>query len=96
MNRARMFATVNNEPDPEMTEKLRLRMREEQTVLYIRHYEPEQLLALLDFYSTDIGKSILDSQKRVSDDMASGVRLVSGEIGEESFRRNDRHQKPNN
>ncbi len=55
-------------------------MRQEQIELYIKHYEPEQLQALLDFYGTDIGKSILESQCRVADELAAGTRLVSSEI----------------
>lgn len=84
MNRAKAFASDSNGPNAEMTEKLRLRMREEQTVLYIKHYETEQLMALLDFYSTETGKSILASQERLSNDMASGIRLVSEEVREGS------------
>jgi len=55
-------------------------MRQEQIELYIKHYEPEQLQALLDFYGTDIGKSILQSQSRVSDELAAGTRLISSEV----------------
>lgn len=61
MNRVRSFASMNGVPDPAMAEKMRLRMRQEQTELYIKHFEPEQLFALLDFYSTELGKSILES-----------------------------------
>ncbi len=100
MNRIRTSATMNGVPDPEMAEKHRLRMREEQTELYLKHYEPEQFVALLDFYNTNIGKSILESQKKVSDDMASGMRLVSGEVREGStgntFRHNQPYEKPEN
>lgn len=58
---------------------MRFRMRQEQTELYIKHFDSEQLQALLDFYSTDIGKSILESQSKVSDELAAGTRIVSGE-----------------
>lgn len=80
MNRVRSFASLNGAPDADMAEKLRSRMRQEQTELYIKHFEPEQLQALLDFYNTEIGRSILDSQKKVSDEVSSGARLVSGEV----------------
>lgn len=78
MNRMRSFANLNGKPDPVMAENMRLRMRDEQTELYLKHYETEQLLALLDFYSTDMGKSILESQRNVSDELAAGTRIVSG------------------
>lgn len=76
MNRIRSSATLNGSPDPEMAERSRQRMRQEQIELYIKHYEPEQFLALLDFYSTDIGKSILESQRKVSDELAAGTRIM--------------------
>lgn len=100
MNRISTSATMNGVPDPEIVEKHRSRMRKEQTELYLKHYEPEQFVALLDFYNTDIGKSILESQKNVSDDMASGMRLASVEVREGSpgsiFRHNQSHEKPEN
>lgn len=80
MNRVRSFANLNGVPDADMAEKLRLRMRQEQIELYIKHFEPEQLLALLNFYNTEIGQSILESQKNVSDELAAGARMVSGEL----------------
>jgi len=79
MNRVRSIANLNGAPDPEMAEKMRLRMRQEQAELYLKHFTTEQLQALLDFYKTDMGKSILESQSRVSDELAGGIRLVSGE-----------------
>lgn len=100
MNRVHTFATLNDKPDPATAAKHRARMRDEQVALYIKHYETEQLLALLDFYSTDIGKSILESQKRASDDLASGIRLVSGEVKEGppglSFSTRQSPRKPEN
>lgn len=77
MNRVRGIATDSNGPNAGMTEEFRSRMRAEQTALYVKHYEPEQFIAILDFYNTDIGKSILASQERLADEMASGTRLVS-------------------
>ncbi|NQV69308.1 MAG: DUF2059 domain-containing protein [Pseudohongiella sp.] len=85
MNRAKTFASDSNGPNAALTEKLSLRMREEQTVLYIKHYETEQLNALLDFYNTEIGKSILASQERLSAEMASGVRLVREDSPDKPF-----------
>lgn len=80
MNRVRSFANLNGVPDAEMAENLRSRMRQQQTELYLKHFEPEQLRALLDFYSTEIGQSILESQKKVSEEISAGTRIVSGEV----------------
>ena len=84
MNRARSFATTNGASDPAMAEKIRLRMRQEQIELYMKHYEPEQFVALLDFYNTDIGRSILESQSKVSDELAAGTRIMSGEFRDDT------------
>lgn len=84
MHRTHAVAIKNGLPDPETTEMLRSRMRAEQTALHIRHYEEEQLSALLDFYSTDMGKSILASQESLAKEIASGTRLESGAMHEGS------------
>lgn len=74
-------------------EKFRKRFFDQQTNLHLKHYEVEQLVALLDFYATDIGKSILESQERVSDEIVSGMQLISGEITEEIKERHlQKHQ----
>ena len=78
MNRVRSSASKNGAPDPDMAEKMRQRMRQQHIELYMKHYNPDQLIALLEFYKTGIGKSILESQKRVSDDLAAGTRIISG------------------
>ncbi|PCH61700.1 MAG: hypothetical protein COC19_04495 [SAR86 cluster bacterium] len=77
MNRFRIFSSNSDGYDAKMSEIARFRMREEQTALYAKHYQSKQLTALLDFYSSEMGKSILTSQERVADEMASGVKLVS-------------------
>lgn len=84
MHRVHAVAIKNGMPDPEMTETLRSRMRAEQTELHIRHYEDAQLAALLDFYATDMGKSILASQESLAKEIASGTRLESGAMNEGS------------
>lgn len=84
MNRARATATVNGKHDPEKTEQLRLQMREEQIALHMRHFEVDQFRALLDFYSTEIGASILNSQEEIANEVHSGFRLVSGSYPEKS------------
>ena len=60
---------------------IRNRFYDEQTALRVKHFSVEQLRALLDFYSSDMGASILQSQNKMIDDM--GIRLVSGEEGAE-------------
>lgn len=52
--------------------------REEQIKLRIKHFDLKQLTALIDFYSTDMGASILISQRNISEDI--GLRLETGSI----------------
>lgn len=89
MNRFRATATSNGKPDPEMAEKLRLRMREEQIVLHLKHFESEQLSALLEFYGTEVGASILKSQEQIASEIQAGFRLVSGEFSDEALIQSD-------
>jgi len=70
----------SNGSNPQLTEKFRSQMREQQIDLYCKHFEIEQLQALLDFYSTEMGKSILESQKRLSGDISSGLRIERSTI----------------
>lgn len=70
-------------PVKEINEKIRQRMRKQQIEIRLKHFNPEQLVALLDFYETDMGKSIITSQGRISDEIASAMQLVTHEVMEE-------------
>ena len=85
MNRMQATATVNGTPDPDMAKKMRARMREEQIALHMKHFEADQLVAMLDFFSTEVGASILQSQKEMAADVHSGFRLVSGDYSKDAF-----------
>ena len=69
--------TVMNRLQDQMPEEVKERLREEQVGLHLKHFEPEQLMALIDFYETEMGKSISLCQKRMADDFRSGIKLVS-------------------
>ena len=60
----------------EYKEKMTQRYFDEQTELRVQHYTTEQLQALLEFYGSGMGLSILESQNRMLD--AMGLRIVSG------------------
>ena len=68
----------------EIDEKIRQRMREKQINVRLKHFSPEQIVALLDFYATEMGKSILTSQGRISDEIASAMQLITHEVIEET------------
>ena len=76
MSRNRSTASDLNGPNLEMTQKLRSKLREEEIALHMKHYESEHLVALLDFYNTEMGESILSAQIRMSHDMSSGLKFT--------------------
>ena len=80
MNKFRAFSDSTSQKSLDSLNRARIRMREEQIELYVKHFEIEQLNAILDFYGTDMGKSILSSHERMSDELASGVKLVSSNV----------------
>ena len=80
MNRFRSFSAGSTGRSADGDMQARVRMRQQQTELYKKHFEVEQLTAILDFYRTELGESILTSHERLVDDMASGFRLVTEEV----------------
>ena len=83
-----------SELDKKMNEKLRSRIREEQINVRIKHFTLDQINALLDFYATEMGQSIIESEKRISKEFLAGIELVSGEVTEEYQEK--RHQELSN
>lgn len=73
MGRAKCVASDNCGPNKDLMNKMRSRMRQQQISLYCKHFQTEQLQALVDFYSTEMGKSILRSQERISDELSFGL-----------------------
>jgi len=80
MHRLKTAARNSNGPNPELTELFRSKMREQQIELYCKHFETEQLQEILGFYGSEMGKSILESQKRLSDDISSGLRIENSTL----------------
>lgn len=68
----------------EINEKIRQQMRKQQIEIRLKHFNLEQLVALLDFYETDLGKSIIASQGLISDEIDSAMQLVTHEVLEET------------
>ncbi len=69
--------------DLEMYEKMRQRFREEQINIRFKHFSTDQLIALLNFYETDMSESILITQNDISEEIISGFQLVSEEVSKE-------------
>ncbi len=63
-----------------LASRMRERIRQEQVDIRLRHLEPEQISALLDFYSTAMGKSILESQSRIDREIAISMSNISNEV----------------
>ena len=82
-----------SELDKEMHEKLRKRFKEEQINVRLKHFTLDQVNALLDFYTNEMGRSILESQERIFKEFEAGMKLISGEVREESRERRHREYK---
>ena len=67
----------------ELREKLRERFKEQQVNIRLRHFSEDQLKALVGFYETDMGISILEAQNRISEELAAGIELISSGVFEE-------------
>jgi len=63
--------------DIEMHDKLRMRFHEQQIEIRLKHFTTEQLEALLEFHESNMGKSILEAQNRISEEFSSSIELVS-------------------
>lgn len=62
----------------EQIAELRGQYYDQQIALREKHFSERQLRALLEFYSSEIGQSILKSQEEMSNDM--GISLKSGPV----------------
>jgi hypothetical protein len=74
------ISTIRTDMAKEMFEKVVSDMREQQIQLHLKHFETNQLAALLDFYSSEMGASILASQRRVSGELAENTKIKSGTV----------------
>lgn len=63
----------------EFAESLREKFRRQQIELRMKHFEPEQVQALLDFYDSEMGASILESQAKIDREIASSVSILTDE-----------------
>ena len=64
----------------EFSSRMRKKFRQEQIDLRLKHFESEQIRALLDFYDTAMGKSILESQSKIDHEVASNVSVIFNEV----------------
>lgn len=67
----------------ELKNRMRQKILQEQVELRLKHFELEQIEALLDFYSTDIGKSILKSQSNIDQELSARISIVSHDTHQE-------------
>ncbi len=64
----------------ELASRMRQRIRQEQIDIRLRHLEPEQIHALLEFYDTAMGRSILESQSKIDRDIAESMSSISADV----------------
>ena len=79
MNSADLSSNLGNE----ITSRMRGKIRQEQIDLRMKHFEIDQIKALLEFYRTEMGKSILESQSRIEQELAEGISVLSAEVNQE-------------
>jgi len=63
----------------EFAESLREKFRRQQIELRMKHFEPGQVQALLDFYDSEMGASILESQAKIDRELARSVSILTDE-----------------
>ncbi|MEX0963853.1 MAG: DUF2059 domain-containing protein [Pseudohongiellaceae bacterium] len=77
------LGNLASEPDPststnnEFANALREKFRQQQIDLRMKYFEPEQIVALLEFYDTPMGRSILQKQAKIEQEIASNVSVIS-------------------
>ena len=64
----------------ELVNRMRLRMRQAQIDARMKHLDPEQVSALLTFYGSTMGRSILERQARIDAELGSGMANLSSEV----------------
>lgn len=66
--------------DSEYSKHMRLKFSKEQVDLHLKYFDIEQLEALLSFYDTAIGKSILENQIKIDHEISSDISIISDEV----------------
>lgn len=59
---------------------MRQRMRQEQIDVRMKHLSPEQISALLAFYDSAMGRSILASQAEIERELGSSMSVISHDV----------------
>ena len=84
------------EPPPKLPAELnevRLRhlekLRGVMADLYSECFSEQQLKALLDFYGTEMGKSILDAESRIASRFQEQLRYLAPQLNEEASKRSN-------
>jgi hypothetical protein len=52
--------------------------------LYAEHFSDEQLQALLDFYESDLGKAIIETESEISKQFQERVKELAAQLNEEA------------
>jgi len=67
----------------EIANRMSPRIRQEQIDLRLKHFDIDQVRALLDFYSTEMGRSILASQFKIDEELTEGISIISSGVNQE-------------
>jgi polyhydroxyalkanoate synthesis regulator phasin len=59
-----------------MTQKI----QQEKIELHLKYFDTEQIRALLDFYDSPMGRSILESQSKIDFDLTEHISIISNDV----------------
>ena len=63
------------------------RVREVRAELYAEHFSEQQLKALLDFYGSDVGQTIVETESQIAKDFEKRVNALAVELNEEAAKK---------
>ena len=64
----------------EFATRMRQRIQKEQIDIRMKNFDEGQIRALLDFYGTEMGQSILASQSKIDHELASSMAAISSDV----------------
>ena len=64
----------------EMRGRVHEKVREAAAELYVEHFSDEQLNAMLDFYGSELGQSIIETQSLIRDRISERMQDIVGDL----------------
>ncbi|GJM12240.1 MAG: hypothetical protein DHS20C12_06430 [Pseudohongiella sp.] len=68
----------------EFSKRMNEKIQQEQIELHMKHFDAEQIKALLDFYDSPMGRSILECQSNIDHELADNISVVSEDVHQQT------------